>query len=272
MASQGFFSGSASADKRRFAGQRKINTNFDIKVEPVKVANLYNEQTPSLDYAPDDVGSYIKDSETKSYKTEKEDSYVTADSYKPDVKTQDQMYGEEYTKHKEKREQFYNAINKDLNVGPLGYANFPTGIDTKLIGSKYKYVKDGKELTNKEKKELQKDIELRTKLGKFIRSREFSEMSALSDAERASYEKNMPDPDDRKIDFYTGTVFPGEKVKPFPERKFNYQRENIRYGKAEDGTPTGTITGVVNYGEGCSESIWYGTIKKIHSCRCKTRF
>ena len=75
MASQGFFSGSESAEKRRFAGEKKNNANFSTRVEPVKVANLYNNQTPSLDYAPDDVGSYIKDSETKSYEKSEEEKY-----------------------------------------------------------------------------------------------------------------------------------------------------------------------------------------------------
>ena len=85
MVSQGFFSGSASAEKRRFAGERENNANFKTRVEPVKVANLYNNQTPSLDYAPDEVGDYIRDSEIKSYKEKEEKpSYTpppTATSY-----------------------------------------------------------------------------------------------------------------------------------------------------------------------------------------------
>ena len=60
MASQGFFSGSESAEKRRFAGQKENNANLGTRVEPVKVANLYNNQTPSLTYAPDDVGELHK--------------------------------------------------------------------------------------------------------------------------------------------------------------------------------------------------------------------
>ena len=47
MVSQGFFSGSASAEKRRFAGEKENNANFNTRVEPVKIANLYNNQTPS---------------------------------------------------------------------------------------------------------------------------------------------------------------------------------------------------------------------------------
>ena len=154
MAVQGFFSPDR---KTRMAGEKENNSFFSVKVEPVKLANninQYNEQTPSLDYAPDRVGEYIKESETKSYTPKKDTSYVSAESYKPNVKTFDQQFGEAYQTHKEKREQVYSAINKDLNVGPLGDANLPSGIETKLIGSKYKYFKDGQELTRKEKKEL----------------------------------------------------------------------------------------------------------------------
>ena len=78
MVSQGFFSGSASAEKRRFAGQKENNANLNIRVEPVKVANLYNNQTPSVSYPKDDVGEYIKDSETKSYIPEDEKPYFTS--------------------------------------------------------------------------------------------------------------------------------------------------------------------------------------------------
>ena len=153
MASQGFFSGSESAEKRRFAGEKENNAVFDVKVKPVMIANInkYNQQTPSLDYAPDSVEQYIKESETKSYKPEKKDSYVSADSYKPDVKTFSELYrSDAYKKQVEKREQVYSSINKDLNVGPLGDANLPSGFETKLIGNKYKIVKDGKELTRQE--------------------------------------------------------------------------------------------------------------------------
>ena len=162
MAVQGFFSPDR---KTRMAGERENNAAFSVKVEPVRVANninQYNEQTPSLDYAPDRVESYIKESETKSYTPKKDTSYVYADSYKPDVKTFDQMYGEGYKKQKEERTQFYNALNKDLNVGPLGDANLPSGIEGKIIGNKYKIVKDGQELSKQEKKELEKDMALRT--------------------------------------------------------------------------------------------------------------
>tara|TARA_B100001989_G_scaffold89746_1_gene62399 strand:- start:3721 stop:5373 length:1653 start_codon:yes stop_codon:yes gene_type:complete len=220
-------------------------------------------------YAPDDVGDYIRDSETKSYT--KEDSHVTADSYRPDVKTFDQMYGKEYKTHEEKREQFYSSLNKDLNVDSLGNANLPAGVEAKFIGNKFKYVKDGQELTRKEIKELDKDLALRTKLGKFIRGRKFDEMSALNAAERASYERNMPDPDDRKIDFYTAP-FPGETVKPFEERKFDYQRENIRYGTAEDGTPTAKISGMVNYGEDAAKVYGTELLKKFIAADAKEDF
>ena len=272
MAVQGFFSPDR---KTRMAGEKENNAAFSVKVKPVTLANninQYNEQTPSLDYAPDRVGEYIKESETKSYTPKKDTSYVSAESYKPNVKTFDQQFGEAYQTHKEKREQVYSAINKDLNVGPLGDANLPSGIETKLIGSKYKYVKDGQELTRKEKKELEKDMALRTQLGKYVRERQFNEMSDLSDKERASYVKNMPDPDDRKIDFYT-QGFPDEKVKPFEQRKFDYQRENINYGTAEDGTPTATVGGMTSkYGEDAVKVYGTEQLKKFIAADAKQDF
>ena len=273
MAVQGFFSPDR---KTRMAGEKENKAFFSVKVEPVKVANnvnQYNEQTPSLDYAPDRVGDYIRDSETRpSYTPEKDTGYVSADSYTPNVKTFDQKFGEAYQTHKEKREQVYSSLNKDLNVGSLGDANLPSGIETKLIGNKYKYVKDGQELTSQEKKELEKDMALRTQLGNFVRDRKFNEMSALSDAERASYEKNMPDPDDRKIDFYT-QGFPDEKLKSFPERKFNYQRENIKYGTAEDGTPTATVGGMTSkYGEDAAKVYSMEQLKKFIAADAKQDF
>jgi len=73
MAVQGFFSPDR---KKRMAGEKENKPFFSVKVEPVTLAsniNKYNEQTPSLDYAPDRVGEYIKESETKSY-TPKEDT------------------------------------------------------------------------------------------------------------------------------------------------------------------------------------------------------
>mgnify|MGYP001165057810 CR=1 FL=1 len=71
MPVQGFF----SPDKKtRMAGEKQNNAAFSVKVEPVKVANninQYNEQTPSLDYAPDRVGDYIRDTEVKSYRDDR---------------------------------------------------------------------------------------------------------------------------------------------------------------------------------------------------------
>ena len=76
MAVQGFFSPDR---KTRMAGEKENKSFFSVKVEPVKVAsnvNQYNEQTPSLDYAPDRVGEYIRDSETRpSYTPEKDTGY-----------------------------------------------------------------------------------------------------------------------------------------------------------------------------------------------------
>ena len=62
MVSQGFFSGSASAEKRRFAGEKENNANLSTRVEPVKLASL-NYPTGDLTkpYVPDEVGDYLKD-------------------------------------------------------------------------------------------------------------------------------------------------------------------------------------------------------------------
>ena len=75
MAVQGFFSPDR---KTRMAGEKENNAAFSVKVKPVSLANninQYNEQTPSLDYAPDRVGEYIRKSETKSYAPEKDTGY-----------------------------------------------------------------------------------------------------------------------------------------------------------------------------------------------------
>ena len=82
MAVQGFFSPDR---KTRMAGEKENNATFSVKVEPVRVAsnvNQYNEQTPSLDYAPDRVGDYIRDSETKSYRDDRSQEEKDRDAIK----------------------------------------------------------------------------------------------------------------------------------------------------------------------------------------------
>ncbi len=66
MVSQGFFSGSESAEKRRFAGEKENNANLGTKVQPVKLASL-NYPTGDLTkpYVPDEVGETIKETEVK---------------------------------------------------------------------------------------------------------------------------------------------------------------------------------------------------------------
>jgi len=66
MVSQGFFSGSESAEKRRFAGEKENNANLGTKVEPVKLASL-NYPTGDLTkpYAPDSLDDTIKETEVK---------------------------------------------------------------------------------------------------------------------------------------------------------------------------------------------------------------
>ena len=75
MAVQGFFSPDR---KTRMAGEKENKPFFSVEVKPVTLANninKYNEQTPSLDYAPDRVGEYIRDSETRPSYTPKMISY-----------------------------------------------------------------------------------------------------------------------------------------------------------------------------------------------------
>ena len=73
MVSRGFFSGSASAEKRRFAGEKENNANLGVEVKPVRLASL-NYPTGDLTqpYAPDEIGDYIKDTEVKSYRDDRD--------------------------------------------------------------------------------------------------------------------------------------------------------------------------------------------------------
>jgi hypothetical protein len=99
MAVQGFFS---PDKKRRMAGETENNAAFSVKVEPVTIANninKYNEQTPSLDYAPDRVGEYIKKAEEKStYQKKIEERNRIAESFGVDPKT-----GPTYTERDESK-------------------------------------------------------------------------------------------------------------------------------------------------------------------------
>ena len=82
MAVQGFF----SPDKKtRMAGEKENKPFFSVEVKPVTLANninQYNDQTPSLDYAPDRVGDYIRDSETKSYRDDRSQEEKDRDAIK----------------------------------------------------------------------------------------------------------------------------------------------------------------------------------------------
>ena len=82
MAVQGFFSPDR---KTRMAGEKENNAAFSVKVEPVRVANninQYNEQTPSLDYAPDRVGDYLRDTKIESYRDDRTQDEKDRDSIK----------------------------------------------------------------------------------------------------------------------------------------------------------------------------------------------
>ena len=89
MAVQGFF----SPDKKtRMAGEKENNSFFSVKVEPVKVANninQYNEQTPYKPDAPDRVGEYIRDSETRPSYTQDDKDFQKAISI-------DTSYGKDF--------------------------------------------------------------------------------------------------------------------------------------------------------------------------------
>ena len=73
-----------SPKKTRMAGEKENNSAFNVKVDPVQVANInkYNEQTPSLDYAPDRVGDYIRDTEVKSYRDDRTQDEKDRDTIK----------------------------------------------------------------------------------------------------------------------------------------------------------------------------------------------
>ena len=108
------------------------------------------------------------------------------------------MFGEGFLKNKKKKRTtiFTMTLNKDLNVDSLGEAKLAPGIERTyrkdLFRDNYTYLKDGQLVTRKEQKEIEKDMALRTQLGQFVRDREMKEMSALHDAEHASYKKICP--------------------------------------------------------------------------------
>ena len=124
MAVQGFFSPDR---KTRMAGEKENNAAFSVKVKPVTLANninQYNNQTPSLDYAPDRVGEYLRD-------TEKRPSYKST-----------------YEKQQEQAKQ----IEKDFNLDPRGVTYTPRD-ESKYEGSviKSSLGLPDKTLTTKEK-------------------------------------------------------------------------------------------------------------------------
>ena len=73
-----------SPKKTRMAGEKENNSAFNVRVDPVQVANInkYNEQTPSLDYAPDRVGDYLRDTEVKSYRDDRSEDEKFQDTVK----------------------------------------------------------------------------------------------------------------------------------------------------------------------------------------------
>ena len=204
MASQGFFSGSESAKKRRFAGQKENNANLGTRVEPVKVANLYNNQTPSLDYAPDEVGGYIKDSETKSYTTEKDTGYGSSleksidnldrfDKRRFNLDKVTKEYGVPMSDEEKRVTTAYTLTNPD-NIFSKSYKFSDTNYDK--IQSDYAKYKD-----LRERRDTRREAE--EAVNKF-------RSDAYADFERADYAIKMkqynPDGTEKDINRYNATL------------------------------------------------------------------
>ena len=157
MAVQGFFSPDR---KTRMAGEKENNAFFSVKVEPVKVANnvnQYNQQTPSLDYAPDRVGEYIRDSETRpSYTPEKDTGYGSSleksmdnldrfDRRFMNIDKATKEYGVPMSKEERRVTTAYQLTNPD-NIGSSSYKFSDTDYDKiQSDYAKYKDLRDRRE-------------------------------------------------------------------------------------------------------------------------------
>ncbi len=138
MVSQGFFSGSASAEKRRFAGEKENNANLSTKVEPVKLASL-NYPTGDLTkpYVPDEVGDYLKDTKYPD-KTVLDSSgdYFTSDPKKDGVLVQrrgdDMRFSQSYDRD-EKGELTKNYQKEYASYLKTGDSYFGSGLPETTI-------------------------------------------------------------------------------------------------------------------------------------------
>ena len=204
MAVQGFFSPDR---KTRMAGEKENNAAFSVKVKPVSLANninQYNEQTPSLDYAPDRVGEYIKESETKSYTPKEDTSYGASleksidnlssfdkSFYKIDKATKE--YGVPMSKEEKRATTAYTLTNPDT-FGSSNYKFSDTNYDKiQSDYAKYQALRDRRQ-TRKEAEDA---------VTKF-------QKDAMADFERADYAIRMtqynPDGTEKDINKYNQTL------------------------------------------------------------------
>jgi len=204
MAVQGFFSPDR---KTRMAGEKENNSTFSVKVEPVRVANninQYNEQTPSLDYAPDRVGDYIRESETKSY-TPKEDTGYGASLEKSidnldrfdrrfyNIDKATKEYGVPMSKEEKRVTTAYTLTNPD-NFGSSSYKFSDTDYDKiQSDYAKYKDLRDRRDFRREAEETVNK-----------FRS------DAMADYQRADYAIKMtqynPDGTEKDINKYNRTL------------------------------------------------------------------
>ena len=173
MVSQGFFSGSASAEKRRFAGEKENNANLSTRVEPVKLASL-NYPTGDLTkpYVPDEVGDYLKDTKYQDKPVlDSSGDYFTSDPKKDGVLIQrrgDDMrfsqsysrddkgeltknYQKEYKSYLKSGESLFGGLS-DAQAHQVAYGERPRTTGEKLSAfffNKDKYMPTSSEMTTR---------------------------------------------------------------------------------------------------------------------------
>ena len=204
MAVQGFF----SPEKTRMAGEKENNAAFSVKVKPVTLAsniNKYNEQTPSLDYAPDRVGEYIRESEIKSYKEEEKTYKPKKESYF-DQSVKKSPYGQPHTTG----DQYDQAVNFFTSREPgtfqerkddyvrknLKYGTAPDGTPTATSTSVLNYGQPLNVSTEKLKSFLVKDAK-EDQAAKEKQNYE-SLKRAMQQDEAADYQKKLKAEEDYK--------------------------------------------------------------------------
>ena len=254
MAVQGFF----SPDKKtRMAGEKENNTAFSVKVKPVTIANninKYNEQTPSLDYAPDRVGEYIREYDKRTEEKEERPSYTppppTASSYY-DQTVKESEYGmphltgktldtlvERRIKDSKKYSNLDDYVRKNISYGTDKDGN-PTATSTSI----YNYGQPLNVSTEKLKSFMVQDAKENQYQSLVDRAEraEIAEHNKKVDAMNQLETKKIVDkfgydprlsldptaPVGTRIDEKTGLqVFPKEEDTYFPKPKFDYSTLN----------------------------------------------